>query len=229
VRAFLYARVSTGENELGANGDPNAVKQTPEPQIDDMRSFCEHRGWTVADYFIDRISSAKRRPELERMLKLARAGKCDVILCRHYDRIARSTRELVTLLEEFRILNIHFISLNQQLDTTTPAGKLMFVLIAGFAEFERDMIRERVKIGMQAAKKRVEAGLLTYRGKASWGGRPQLPVDIEGVKKLRSEGLSLRAIAKEMNISEGLVRIILKAAPGVRNKAAENDHPNSAI
>ncbi len=209
MRAFLYARVST--DDPGHNGSLSEPKQTPEPQLDEMRAFCQHRGWEVAGCFVDKISAAKKRPEFEEMLRLIRAGKCDIVLCRHYDRIARSTRQLVTLLEEFRILNVDFISLNQQLDTTTPTGRLMFVLIAGFAEFERDMIRERVKLGLGSAKRLLDQGMPTRRGKTRWAGRPRVHnIDLDLIASRRAQGASFRDIGKEVGVSYSTVMRIVR-------------------
>ncbi len=219
MRAFLYARVST--DDPGHNGSLSEPKQTPEPQLDEMRAFCQHRGWEIAGCFVDRISAARKRPEFEEMLRLIRAGKCDVVLCRHYDRIARSTRQLVTLLEELRILNVDFISLNQQLDTTTPTGRLMFVMIAGFAEFERDMIRERVRLGLGSAKALLDQGLPTRRGKTRWAGRPRLlNVDLSLINARREQGASFREIAKEVGISYSTVMRLVRTAV---TKTREND------
>jgi DNA invertase Pin-like site-specific DNA recombinase len=188
--AFIYARVSTTDKE-----------QDPRPQLIEMMNACSLHGWPH-ESFVDEVSSGKRRPELEKMLAKAYRGECSVILCRHFDRIARSTRELLEILDELRARNVDFISLNQQVDTTTPHGKLLFTMIAAFAEFERSMIRERVNLGLAAA-----------RARGTRLGRPRRVADALKIHTLRSTGASWRAIGKETGVSPETARRIFRNSP----------------
>ncbi len=134
-RAGLYARVST-----------NNGQQNPEMQLAELRTFCQHRGWDVAGEYVDKgVSGAKeRRPNLDRLLADCRRRQVDVVVVYRYDRFARSLRQLVNALEEFRSLGIDFISLHEGVDTSTPNGRLVFGIFASIAEFERELIRDRV-------------------------------------------------------------------------------------
>ncbi len=169
-RAGLYARVST-----------NNGQQNPEMQLAELRTFCQHRGWDVAGEYVDKgVSGAKeRRPNLDRLLADCRRRQVDVVVVYRYDRFARSLRQLVNALEEFRSLGIDFISLHEGVDTSTPNGRLVFGIFASIAEFERELIRDRVRSGLAAAKAR---GIQL--------GRPRRPVDVDRIAALRMEGLS---------------------------------------
>jgi DNA invertase Pin-like site-specific DNA recombinase len=180
-RVASYLRVSTTD------------KQSPEMQLREAEEFCERRGWKP-ETFVDRVSSGKVRPELERMLQLCRHRKFDVVVVYRFDRFARSSMELLSALEEFRALGIDFISLHENIDTTTPQGKLMFAIVAAFAEFEREIIRERVRSGLAAAR---------ARGKVF--GRPRTQVDLNRVAQLRQLGRSYRQIGSEMGLDPTLV------------------------
>jgi DNA invertase Pin-like site-specific DNA recombinase len=190
VRAFLYARVSTADKE-----------QDPRPQLGEMKAFSKQRGWTPFEWS-ESASTGKRRPVFEAMMQDARRGECDVIVCRHFDRIARSTRELLELLDELKSRNIEFVSVNQQIDTTTPAGRLMFTMIAAFAEFERSMTRERVKLGLAAA-----------RAKGKTLGRPRRIADALKIRTLRASGKPWGVTALECGVSVSTARRIAKNAP----------------
>ena len=123
----------------------------------------------------------------------------DVVLVWAFDRFARSTSHLSTTLEEFQALGVDFVSYSQQIDTTTPAGKLTFHVLAAIAEFEREMIRERVRSGMAAAKQRG-----TKSGNPI--GRPkQTASNVSDMRRLRKEGVSYRRIAKKLGVSPGTV------------------------
>lgn len=190
MRAFLYARVSTADKE-----------QDPAPQLAEMQAVSRQREWIPFE-FADRVSSGKRRPEFERMMELARRGGCEVILCRHFDRIARSTRELLELLDELKSRNIDFVSINQQMDTTTPQGRLMFTMIAAFAEFERSMTRERVRLGLAAAR---------ARGQVL--GRPRRIADNQKILTMRAQRKPWREIAEACGLSESTtLRLFQKAS-----------------
>ena len=136
-RAALYARVSTN------NG------QNPEMQLNELREYCQRRGWEVAGEYTDNgvSGSRERRPQLDRLLADCRRRAVDAVVVYRYDRFARSLRQLVNALEEFRSLGIDFISLHEGVDTSTPNGRLVFGIFASIAEFERELIRDRVKSG----------------------------------------------------------------------------------
>ena len=138
------------------------------------------------------------RPSLNSLLDDAKEQKFDTVLVFRFDRISRSTKQLIDLLEKFRKLNISFISLNENIDTTTPTGAMMFTIIAAFAKFERDIISERVKFWIQKAR-------------SNWKqiGRKKIDVNDDMVILYHNEGLSIRNIAQMMNISKSKVHRIL--------------------
>lgn len=140
IRVALYIRVSM------LNG------QHPEMQVAELRTYAERRGWGVTGEYIDRMSGAKdSRPELDRMLEACRRRQVDCVLVYRYDRFARSLRQLVNALHEFNELGIQFISLHEGVDTSTANGRLVFAIFASLAEFERELIRERVRSGLKHA------------------------------------------------------------------------------
>ena len=184
TRAAIYARVST------RNG------QNPEMQLEELRAYCRRRGCEIAGEYTDNgISGAKeQRPALNRLLADCRRRTVDAIVVYRYDRFARSLRQLVNALEEFRALGVDFISLHEGVDTSTPNGRLVFGIFASIAEFERELIRERVRSGIAAAR---------ARGKRL--GRPKATVDASRVAVLRAQGHSWRSIAAEMKVGVGTV------------------------
>jgi DNA invertase Pin-like site-specific DNA recombinase len=143
VRAAIYARVSTDQ-------------QSPEMQLNELREYCRRREWDVAGEFIDYAVSGAResRPALNKLWTEARRRRFDAVVVYRYDRFARSLRQLVSALDEFRSLGIDFVSLHEGVDTSTPNGRLIFGIFATIAEFERELIRDRVRSGMIAAKSR---------------------------------------------------------------------------
>jgi DNA invertase Pin-like site-specific DNA recombinase len=187
-RAAIYARVSTH------NG------QNPEMQLNEVRAYCERRQWAIAGEYVDTgISGSKEhRPALDRMLSDCRKRRVDAVVVYRYDRFARSVRQLVNALEEFRSLGIDFVSLHEGVDTSTPNGRLVFGIFASIAEFERELIRDRVRSGLAAAK---------ARGKRL--GRPRVKVDEFRIAELRAEGRGWKAIAAELGVGVGT---ILRAA-----------------
>ena len=183
-RAAIYARVST------RNG------QNPEMQLEELRAYCSRRQWEIAGEFVDNgISGAReQRPALNRLLADCRKRLVDAVVVYRYDRFARSLRQLVNALEEFRSLGVDFISLHEGVDTSTPNGRLVFGIFASIAEFERELIRDRVRSGIAAAK---------AKGKRL--GRPKTTVDAPRIAVLRGQGLPWRAIASEMGVGLGTV------------------------
>jgi DNA invertase Pin-like site-specific DNA recombinase len=182
-RAAIYARVSTVDG-----------RQDPETQLRQLREYAERRGFPVAREYVDHASGSRNdREQYRAMLEAARRRQFDVLLVWRYDRFARSLRELVNALSEFEGLGIDFVSYSEGADTTTPQGKLLFGIMASLAEFERSLIAERVKAGMQRAK---------AQGKHT--GRPALPsLTRAKIQELlrQQPPLSLRAIAKQAGVS----------------------------
>jgi len=165
-------------------------------QLRELREFCERRGWTAEIFTDPGYSGAKvNRPELDRMLALCRRRKFDVVVVYRFDRFARSTKQLVDALEEFGRLGIEFVSLHEQVDTSTPSGKLIFHIFAALSEFERSLIRERVISGLANAK---------AKGKRL--GRPRRNADVEQIRALRRSGRSWRHIAAVMGVPVSTVR-----------------------
>jgi DNA invertase Pin-like site-specific DNA recombinase len=186
LRVAVYARVST----LGKGQDT-------EVQFRELRQFSQARGWqNVGEYTDSGVSGSKEsRPELNRLLTDARRRKFDCVLVYRYDRFARSLRQLVNALEEFRSLGIDFVSLHEGVDTSTANGRLVFGIFASIAEFERELIRERVK-----------SGLANARAKGKRLGRPRKIVDATKVGHLRAQGVSWRKIARQMGCSARTAR-----------------------
>jgi DNA invertase Pin-like site-specific DNA recombinase len=185
MRAAIYARVST------SNHGQDVGMQTRE-----LRQFCEARGWLVAGEYLDEgISGAKdSRPELNRLIADAHRRKFDAVVCWKFDRFARSVSHLLRALETFNSLGIAFVSLSEQIDTTTPTGKMVFTVLGAVAELERSLIAERVRAGLRNAK---------AKGKRL--GRPRVTVDTARIARLRSQGRSWPQIASELGVSVGTV------------------------
>ena len=193
-KVALYARVSTKNNG-----------QDPETQLLALRDYAKARKLEVFAEYVDiGISGAKdSRPALNQLMADARKRRFDAVLVARFDRFARSTRHLVLALEEFNALGVDFISLSESVDTSTPMGKMVYVVIAAVAELERSLIRERVVMGLQRAK---------AQGKRL--GRPRGSAqDVDKVKKLKSEGLSVRQIAEALQTSKSTVARLLLAVP----------------
>jgi DNA invertase Pin-like site-specific DNA recombinase len=163
-------------------------------QLEELRCYCERRQLQIIGEYTDEgISGSKEsRPALNRLLADARLRRFDCVLVYRYDRFARSLRQLVNALAEFDSLGIHFISLHEGIDTSTPNGRLVFGIFASIAEFERSLIAERVRSGQNAARKR---GVRF--------GRPCVAADTRQVAALRAQGLSYAEIAQRLHISTG--------------------------
>jgi DNA invertase Pin-like site-specific DNA recombinase len=189
-RSLLYSRVSTLDKG-----------QDPERQAREMREFATGRRWTFIE-LVDRMSASKDRPALKELWRLCRKRQVDVVVVHEFSRFARSTIELLRALEEFDALGIQFVSLKQQLDTTTPAGKLLFAVIAALAEFEREMVRERVLSGLDNA-----------RAKGIVLGRRRKVLDVSYITRRRQQGATWATIAGELEVSaDTCQRAALRAA-----------------
>jgi DNA invertase Pin-like site-specific DNA recombinase len=186
MKAAIYARVSTAHNG-----------QSPEMQVRELRDYCERRGWQVMSEYVDiGVSGAKdSRPELNRLMADGHRRRFDTLVVWKFDRFARSVSHLLRALETFKALRIEFVSLSEQVDTSTPTGKMVFTVLGAVAELERSLIAERVR-----------AGLRNARAKGKRLGRPRVAVDARQITHLRALGLSWAKIGERLGVSEGTVR-----------------------
>ncbi len=188
VRAALYARVSTHD------------QQTLPLQLDALRRYVRSREWQSVTEIAEIGSGATDRPEREALMKAARRREVDAILVWRLDRWGRSLPDLVGTLQELSALEVGFISVTEALDLTTPGGRAMAGLLAVFAEFEREILRERVRAGIARARK---------AGRPH--GRPATVILVaDQITALHQEGHSQAAIARQLNIGRSSVRRILK-------------------
>ncbi|MFY9527950.1 MAG: recombinase family protein [Candidatus Acidiferrales bacterium] len=193
-RAAIYGRVST------LNGG-----QDPSMQIRELNEYCQHRGWVVAGVYVDEgISGAQdSRPQLNRLMEEAHQRHFDVAVCWKFDRFARSVSHLLRALETFRALGVEFVSVTEQVDTTTPTGKMVFTVLGAVAELERCLTIERVRAGMRNA-----------RAKGKRIGRPPLrqfsEKEMEQIRSAREKDYaSIRKIAIRFNTTQFMVNRIL--------------------
>ena len=185
----LYTRVST-------------LDQSCDMQLDDLRRYAA-RFARSCEYVEVGVSGAQRhRPQLDQLMKDARKRLFDVVLVWKFDRFARSVKHLVDSLEDFRALGIDFMSYTEGIDTTTPSGELLFHIMGAVAQFERDLIAERVR-----------AGIAHARAMGKRIGRPRAEIDTQQAKLLRNQGHSLRNVAKVLNVPVSRVRRALSQAP----------------
>ncbi len=197
-KAVLYMRVSS-------------LDQHPETQLLDLRQMAAQRGYEIVHEFTDRISGAKaRRPGLDQLMYDARRGRFDVVLVWASDRIARSVKHFLEVLDELNRLNIEFISFREQIDTGGPLGRAIVVIIGAIAELERSLIVERVRAGMCRAK--LEGQHI---------GRRPLDLDREAILRDHRLGQSLGQIAREHSISRATVhRVVHEVIPVSTEKVA---------
>ena len=185
-RAALYLRVSS-------------LDQHPETQLLDLRQMAAQRGYEIVAEFTDRISGAKaRRPGLGDLMRDARRSRFDVVLAWSADRIARSVRHFLELLDELNRLNIEYVSFREQIDTGGPLGRAIVIIIGAIAELERNLIIERVRAGMRRAK---------LEGRQI--GRRPLDLDRDAILRDRQRGRSLGQIAREHRVSRTTVHRVL--------------------
>jgi DNA invertase Pin-like site-specific DNA recombinase len=192
-RAAIYARVST-------NG------QTTDNQLRELRKVAKRHGWKISGEYVDHgISGAKgrdKRPELDKLLKAANRREFDIIMAWSVDRLGRSLQHLVGLLDDIHAKGVDLYLHQQNIDTSTPSGKAMFQMAGVFAEFERSMIQERVRAGLERARE---------QGKVL--GRPKVSPRTEAlILRKRAEGLGILKIAKEVGVGTSVVQRVLKAA-----------------
>ena len=188
MRAAIYARVST-------------LDQHVENQLTELRSYVEHRGWSVVEYVDKGVSGAKdRRPALDELLKAARRRRFDVLVCWRLDRLGRNLRHLILLLDELQALGIAFVTLGEGIDTSTPAGRLQLHILSAIAEFERSRIQERVV-----------AGLARARAQGRKLGRPERDIPAEQIAAVR--GLPVREAARRLGIPRTTLQRALARIP----------------
>src|SRR5438132_6640393 len=181
--AAIYARVST-------------LDQSCELQLEDLRRYASQRFGRCYEFVDEGVSGTqRRRPQLDALMNSAHKRLFDAVLVWKFDRFARSVKHLVDSLAEFRALGIDFVSYTEGVDTTTPTGQLLFHVVGAVAQFERDLIAERVRAGMAHA-----------RAMGRRIGRPRSIIDADKVARLRSQGHSLRTIAKQMDVPVSRVR-----------------------
>ena len=181
MKAALYARVST-------------LEQAPENQLTELRRYVDARGWTAQEYVDHGVSGAKeRRPALDQLIRDARRRRFDTVVCWRLDRLGRSLKHLVTLLDEFQALGVSFISLGEGIDLGTPAGRLQLHILAALAEFERARISERVQAGLARAR---------ANGARLW--RPY--VQVPRGQLVAVEGLPLNDAAARLGVSRSTLK-----------------------
>lgn len=186
TRTAIYARVST-------------VDQTVKNQLPALRQYAKARGWKVTHELTDRASGASdKRSGLEELLRLAKCRSIDAILVYRLDRFGRSTRDLINAWSELQDLGVRFVSLSEQMDFGSAAGKVMYSVIAAMAEFERDLVRERVKIGMARA-----------RSEGKHVGRPR-SLPLTEIRARHRQGDSISKIARDLKVSRVSVHLAIR-------------------
>ena len=192
MRVALYARCSTAE-------------QTVAPQLDTLRGYATARRLEVVEEYVDHgISGSKdRRPALDELMAKAKGRSFDAVAVVKLDRLARSMRHLTQLAAELEALGVDLIVTDQGIDTSTPAGRLLFNVLAAIGEFELDLIRERTRAGLRAAKR---------RGRRL--GRPRIHIPLGRAQAMLSEGQSVAAVARALGVSRGTLQRVLKNVSG---------------
>jgi DNA invertase Pin-like site-specific DNA recombinase len=202
--------------------------QHPEMQLGELTEYASRRGWEVVGQYVDEgVSGSKEsRPELNRLMSDARLRRFDAILVWRLDRFGRSLKHLVNTVADLEALGVTFISLHDNLDLSTPSGRLTFHVISALAQFERSLIQERVR-----------AGLVNARRNGKQLGRPSRVVDLTSIARMKAEGHSLRDIAKKLGVGYGTVRTRLaagerktsspKAAPRIGKQGVKSPVPAS--
>ena len=194
ARVALYARVST------------LIGQDPEMQLRELREYASRRGWLVGKEYIDKGVSGTResRPALNDLMADAHRRKFDAVLVWKIDRFGRSLKHLVNSLAELGALGVAFVSFRDNLDLSTPSGRLMFQIIGAMAEFERALIQERVR-----------AGLRNAQAKGRRLGRPRVVVDASRIASLRSQGRSWSQVGSELGVSKGTAQRAVAGLPKI--------------
>jgi len=190
MKAAAYARISTGKQDLDV-------------QLEEIRQFAGRKGWTLVATYSDVASGAREdRTDFRRLLAAAAKGQFGVVIVQRFDRAARSVKQLVEALEHLRRCRVAFVSIKEDLDTSTPAGELIFHVMAAIGQFERALIGDRIRSGLERAR---------ALGKAV--GRPRTQVSSGQVLALRAGGLSYRAVAHHLHISPALAHRLAQDPP----------------
>ena len=222
-RVALYARVSTARCEKCGkvrtehdNLHHEFKGQDPEVQLRELREYIKCRGWQLSEVYADAgVSGTKAsRPALNRLMVDAGRRRFDVVIVWRFDRFARSVSHLLRALEQFQALGIDFISLSENVDTSTPTGKMVFTVLGAVAELERSLIVERVK-----------AGLRNARAKGTKLGRPRVHVDEARIEALRASGASWREISSELGVSLGKVHSVSQRRSKIGCATIPEDSP----
>ena len=202
MKAAAYARVSTGKQDL-------------EVQLEEIRQFAARKGWTLVATYADVASGAREdRIDFRRLLADAAKGKLEVVIVQRFDRAARSVKQLVETLEHLRRCRASFVSLKEDVDTSTPAGELIFHVMAAIGQFERALIGDRIRSGLERAK---------ALGKVV--GRPRVRISGDQVLALRAQGLSYRGIARRLRISPALAHRLAHAMPKMDSTGRSETSP----
>jgi putative DNA-invertase from lambdoid prophage Rac len=196
-RVALYARVSTAD------------QTTNTAQIEALRDYATKRGWQVVQEVSEIGSGAKVRKKREALLKALRRREADAVLVYKLDRWGRSLRDLVTTLEELTEIGVAFVSLSDAIDMSTTSGRAFAGMLAVFAAFERDLIRDRVRSGLEQARRDGATFGRPAPTKAGWPAQQHA----EEIRKLAGKGVSKRAIATQLGLHRTSVRRVLDQAP----------------
>ena len=184
MKVVTYSRVSTNKRE-----------QKPEVQIQELRRYCKARGFRILHEISDRATGGSNdRPGLKQLLQLVRAREVDAVVVVKLDRLFRSLKHLLTTLDEFEALGVKFVATRDQVDLTTPAGRLFVQVLGSLGEFERGLIRERIMLGLDHA-----------RASGKRLGRPRVENRTEEIRTLRRRGFSYRDIQNKTGVSMGAI------------------------
>lgn len=200
MKIATYSRVSTSHHG-----------QNPEVQVHELRRYCEARGWTIAHEIVDHGFSGgtDSRPGLKQLVSLVRERKIDVVVVVKMDRLFRSLKHLVSTLEEWQATGVQFVATKDNIDYTTPAGRLLAQILGSLAEFEKSLLVERTMLGLEHARR---------SGKTL--GRPKTRDDAK-IQALRSQGLSYTAIQKQLGVSRGAISRAMQTVPKTPEKSEQ--------
>lgn len=197
MKTAIYARVSTSHHN-----------QNPEIQIKELKRFCELKGWTIEHELVDHgfSGSTDNRPALKQLLQLVKNKEVEAVVVVKLDRLFRSLKHLVATLEDFEHLGIKFVAIKDNVDYSTPSGRLFVQILGSLGEFERSLLRERTMMGLDHA-----------RSMGKTFGRPRLHNQDE-IIKLHQQGLTYRQIQKQLNTPMGTIARAIKSARNTPNR-----------